>query len=323
MGGGWLAVHGLVALAAGLVALGSPYWLQPAPQGLLGVDNAGLLSVCYAGPSLPVFEAMEGLDQASREELLTRLEVAKRDWDSGNYTAPASIDTQVLTELVSSFPKSDGCTRVLQLPAVQGALLFYRALPFPSGPDYNAYQMAVIGLVAFFCLFSAFLCVTFTLIACLQGSVRRSAVLLHVLSGLQVVCGAVAVIVFLVLCDKILAQVRSSDGKVDISNIAVAQEDQPWQVGLLDILGWAFWLFVAAEAWAIVSWPGVCIAAAVSRARSPSRGGSSQLLGAPPKSPMSPGSGEYHEYVQYTGKTPVAEHRPESDSEMYTQGSET
>tara|TARA_B100000579_G_scaffold299739_1_gene249721 strand:- start:714 stop:830 length:117 start_codon:yes stop_codon:yes gene_type:complete len=38
---------------------------------------------------------------------------------------------------------------------------------------------------------------------------------------------------------------------------------------------------------------------------------------------MSPGSGEYHEYVQYTGKTPVAEHRPESDSEMYTQGSET
>merc|ERR1719359_1067535 len=283
MGGGWLAVHGLVALAAGLVALGSPYWLQPAPQGLLGVDNAGLLSVCYAGPSLPVFEAMEGLDQASREELLTRLEVAKSDWDSGNYTAPASIDTQVLTELVSSFPKSDGCTRVLQLPAVQGALLFYRALPFPSGPDYNAYQMAVIGLVAFFCLFSAFLCVTFMLIACLQGSVRRSAVLLHVLSGLQVVCGAVAVIVFLVLCDKILAQVRSSDGKVDISNIA----------------------------------------AAVSRARSPSHGGSSQLLGAPPKSPMSPGSGEYHEYVQYTGKTPVAEHRPESDSEMYTQGSET
>merc|ERR1739848_888450 len=136
-----------------------------------------------------------------------------------------------------------------------------------GGPDYNAYQMAVIGLVAFFCLFSAFLCVTFMLIACLQGSVRRSAVLLHVLSGLQVVCGAVAVIVFLVLCDKILAQ-----------------EDQPWQVGLLDILGWAFWLFVAAEAWAIGSWPGVCIAAAVSRARSPSHGGSSQLLGAPPKS---------------------------------------
>jgi hypothetical protein len=306
------------------VALGSPYWLQPAPEGLLGVDNAGLLSVCYAGPSLPVFEAMEGLDQASREELLTRLEVARREWGSGNFTEPADIDVQVLAELVSSFPKSDGCTRVLQLPAVQGALLFYRALPFPSGANLNNYQMAVIGLVAFFCLFSAFLCVSFTLIACLQGSVRRNAAILHVLSGLQVVCGAVAVIVFLVMCDKILAQVRYSDGRIDISNIAVSVEDQPWRVGLLDILGWAFWLFVAAEVWAIVSWPGLCIAVAVSRARSLSRGGSSQLLGdgALPMSPTSPGSGEYHEYVQYTGKTPVAQNR-DSDSEIYTQGSET
>merc|ERR1719359_1042354 len=114
MGGGWLAVHGLVALAAGLVALGSPYWLQPVPPGLLGVDNAGLLSVCYAGPSLPVFEAMEGLDTASREELLTRLEVKRDRWDStaptGNATDATAADlnakAEVLADLVDNFPKS-------------------------------------------------------------------------------------------------------------------------------------------------------------------------------------------------------------------------
>ena len=319
-GGGWLAAHALVALAAGLVALGSPYWLQPAPQGLMGIDNAGLLSVCYAGPSIPVFEATKNLDDASREELLKRLEVARSDWDSGNFTGASDLDVQVLTELIQDFPQSDGCTRVLQLPALQGAVLFYRSVPFPSGGDFQDYQMATIGLVAFFCMFSGFLFVVLCLVGCLQGSVRRNSVILHVVSALQVVCGAVAIIVFLVMADKILSRVRHTDGRVDISNVAVASKDQPWKVGLLDVLGWAFWLFVAAEAWAILSWPGVCIAAKFGGGRGSSSfgdgGGGSGLLQGTPMSP----SGEY---VPYTGKTPVAQNRAQdSDSEVYTYGSE-
>jgi len=56
---GWNAFHVFVATVAGLVALSTPNWIDTEPQGLLGIDNAGLWQVCYT--DVPEDETVDNL----------------------------------------------------------------------------------------------------------------------------------------------------------------------------------------------------------------------------------------------------------------------
>jgi len=55
----WNVVHVFVAVVAGLVALSTSQWIDTEPQGLLGIDHAGLWTVCYT--KVPEGETVDNL----------------------------------------------------------------------------------------------------------------------------------------------------------------------------------------------------------------------------------------------------------------------
>ncbi|QDZ19034.1 hypothetical protein HOP50_02g15430 [Chloropicon primus] len=55
----WNAVQLLIALAAAGVAVGTTHWINASPNGLLGINNAGLWSVCYT--DVPEDETVDDL----------------------------------------------------------------------------------------------------------------------------------------------------------------------------------------------------------------------------------------------------------------------
>jgi hypothetical protein len=55
----WNIVHVFIAVVAGLVALSTSQWIDTEPQGLLGIDHAGLWTVCYT--KVPEGETVDNL----------------------------------------------------------------------------------------------------------------------------------------------------------------------------------------------------------------------------------------------------------------------
>ena len=245
------AVHSLIALAAAAVALGSPYWIAPTPPGLLGIDNAGLLSVCYYGSSLPVFNVDFRGENISTLQL--RLEA-----QNGTGGAPAALE-----EIMDLWPMNSGCTLVLA-PPKNGATRFYENVPFPDGADYSLYQYSIIGAVSLFCVVGLLIVLFLLCFLCTGGNSVAWSAFLQFLLMFQLAAGAVGVVLFIVMVEKIKAADRYGDGSISASNVAVAgptlTAGEGWQASLLDYFGWAFWLFVAAEGWAILGWPYLCVA---------------------------------------------------------------
>lgn len=324
---GWNAVHILIAVAAAGVAAGTTHWIDTSPPGLLGINNAGLWSVCYTdvpddetvddltrhlsdivaanlfgseGTSSNFNKQLEaelleqdgyGVFEEELRDLIASGENATNATDATANGVSSDEDQKFVDELadgeltpdmipasvkeskdyksalqkasvnvlvgaaVEGFPVSSGCTNPVNIYKNDSAGEFFRAVPYPNGPNSYYLFQCLRGFVSGFGIFGLLACVIFFgSLGVRVGGCSLSNIFFGTLFGtLQVLCGLAGVISYFIL----LARISGSDSS-QVLNVSYMFVSQPISFGVHQYWGWSAWVFIGATGWSLLMFPFTC-----------------------------------------------------------------